>query len=59
MDALPKLKKLELGWVRSQLAVVDVSYLADKRPSLELTVTGAHVVRGAEGFAEGRLTIRD
>ncbi|MFD3578016.1 NACHT domain-containing protein [Streptomyces sp. NPDC058644] len=57
VNCLPKLKKLELWWSSGQLAVVDVSYLTNRRQDLTLTISGAHEVRGADGFADGRLKI--
>ncbi len=55
VNSLPQLTKLRLHWAPGQLAVVDVSYLANRRQSLQLSLWGAHEVRGAEGFSGKRL----
>ncbi|MFE1992134.1 NACHT domain-containing protein [Streptomyces parvulus] len=59
VNHLPHLTELHLSWDPGQLAVVDVSYLSDRRPDLKLTLSGAHEIRGADDFSEDRLQVAD
>ncbi|PTH83375.1 ATP-binding protein [Streptomyces sp. A244] len=59
VTSLPQLERLTLSWAPGQLAVVDISYLANTRPDLQLNLWGAHEVRGGEQFDAARLKIYD
>ncbi|MFI5871578.1 NACHT domain-containing protein [Streptomyces sp. NPDC051445] len=65
LESLPRLTALQLAWAPGQLASVDVSYLADRKPRrqdgierpLKVTLIGAHSVRGRDQVPDGSLQI--